>query len=350
MKKLLFRVRYRFASSLVLLMVSSTGSAGDLVQATTDGSLYLLRWGESARVGVAGSDEQVLELPAGARIYDLAATIDGWVATGSVPSGEGFELLVMQNREGERDLLAPPADRRGRYRAQVVALVDDGHLAGVAWIEGDRQDAFEVRAAIWDGANFSAPEVVSPVGPGAQLALRGAVLDDGSWLLVWAAVDGEDDEILWSVRRQEEWSAPARVHRDNSVPDITPALVAVDGGALATWSWFDGNDYRLREARFDGEGWSEPRVFGARGSLEPGYTVHDGIPRLLYQTIDPPTWTLVELDRTGARSRQAVWSGDVVERPLVLDGDEIEVGFRWPQGTEGVDADRERKVPWETTP
>jgi len=331
-------------------MVSSPATAGDLVQATTDGSLYLLGRGENARLGVVGSDEQELELPAGARIYDLAVTIDGWVATGSLPSADDFDLLVLQDREGQRDLLAPPADRRGRYRVQAVALVDDGHLAGVAWIEGDQQDVFEVRAAVWDGANFGPPEVVSPVGPGAQLALEGAVLDDGSWLLVWAAVDGEDDEILWSVRRQESWSTPSRLHRDNSVPDITPALVAIDGGALVAWSWFDGNDYRLRQARFDGESWGEPEVFGERGSLEPGYTVHGESLRLLYQTIAPPTWTVVELDRTGTKTRRAVWKGDIVERPLVLAGDEVEAGLQWPPGAEGLDGERQQAVPWEAEP
>ncbi|MGB6848754.1 MAG: hypothetical protein WBG05_11195 [Thermoanaerobaculia bacterium] len=352
MTKLLFRVRYGLALylALVLLMVSSPGAAGDLVQATNDGSLYLLGRGETARLGVAGSDEQVLELPAGARVYELVATIDGWVATGSLPSENGFDLLVMQDREGGRHTLAPPAGRQGRYRVQAVALVDEGHLAGVAWIEGDQQEVFEVWAAVWDGANFGEPEVVSPVGPGAQLALEGAVLDDGSWLLVWAAVDGEDDEIMWSVRREESWSTPSRLHSDNHVPDVTPALVAIDGGALAAWSWFDGNDYRLRMARFDGEGWSLPEVFGEKGSLEPGFTVHGESVRLLYKTIAPPSWTLEEIDRTGAKTRRAVWSGDITERPLVLGGDEVDAGLQWPQGSGDLDAGRKWPVPWEAEP
>jgi hypothetical protein len=300
MTNLLFRLRYPLVSSLalVLLMVTSPGMAGDLVQATTDGDLYLLGGGERARLGRVGAVEEALNLPAGTRIYDLAATIDGWVATGSLPDDDGYDLVIVQDRAGVRELLAPPTERWGRFRVQVVTLVEEGNLAGIAWVEGDSQADFEVRAAVWDGANFGPAEVVSPVGPGAQLALEGAVLDDGSWLLVWAAVDGEDDEILWSVRRQEEWSAPARVHQDNSVPDITPALVAIDGGALAAWSY-------------------------------------------------PPTWTLTEIDRTGTMIRRAVWSGDVVERPLVLAGDEVEAAFRWPQGAEGLEADREWRVRWE---
>jgi len=350
----LFWQRYRLASSLglVLLMVSSAGRAGDLVQATTDGNLYLLGRGENTRLGRVGAVEQALNLPAGTRIYDLAATIDGWVATGSLPSDDDVDLLVVQDRAGERELLGQPPDRRGRYRVQAVALVDDGHLAGVAWIEGDQQEAFEVRAAVWDGANFGEPEVVSGVGPGAQLALEGAVLADGSWLLVWAAVDGEDDEILWSVRRQESWSTPSRLHRDNSVPDITPSLVAIDGGALVAWSWFDGNDYRLRQARFNGKSWSEPEVFGARGSLEPGFTTHDDSVRLLYRTVEPPSWTLIEYDRTGAETRRAVAEGDIDDRPLVLAGDEIEAVLWWHTKDDEADSVREWRVrvPWETEP
>jgi hypothetical protein len=352
MTRLQSQLCYRLVSSLamILLMVSSSAGAGDLVQATTDGDLYLLGRGEDARLGGVGAVEQALNLPAGSRIYHLAATVEGWVATGSQPSDDGFDLLIVHERAGERVLLPAPPDPSGRYRVQAVALVDDGHLAGVAWIEGDQQDVFEVKAAVWDGANFAPPEVVSPAGPGAQLALAGAVLGDGSWLLIWAAVDGEDDEIMWSVRREEGWSPPTRLHRDNRVPDIAPALVAIDGGALATWSWFDGNDYRLRQARFDGDSWSEPDAFGEKGSLEPGFTVHGESLRLLYQTIDPPTWTVVELDRTGTRIKQAIWRGDIVDRPLVLAGDEVAAGLRWPQGAEGSAAEREQAVPWEAEP
>ena len=153
----------------VLALAPSAAMATDLVQATTNGNLYLLASGQMAWLAAPGAEEQTLDLPTGARIYDLAPTIDGWVAVGSLPSDDGYDLLVLLDREGERRLLAPPSDRRGRYRLQADALVREGNLAGIAWVEGDSQEDFEVRAAVWDGANFGSPEVVSPAGPGARV-------------------------------------------------------------------------------------------------------------------------------------------------------------------------------------
>ena len=167
-------------------------------------------------------------LPSGAGVFDAAAALEsGWLLAGHRPveDGEGRELVLVRGDDGRtEELPAPPSGT-----ATVVSpqpLVEAGELVGLAWLEGSDASALGVRAAGWNGAGFSAAEWVAPPIDGSQLALSGAVLADGSWLLVWSAFDGGDDEILWSRRDGTTWTAPARLHADNRVPDITPVVAA----------------------------------------------------------------------------------------------------------------------------
>ncbi|HEX5760898.1 MAG TPA: hypothetical protein VF121_17045, partial [Thermoanaerobaculia bacterium] len=147
----------------------------------------------------------------------------------------------------------------------------DGELAGLAWLEGADGRSLAVRFARWDGERWARPRTVAAPGPGSQTALAAARLADASWLLAWSRFDGADDEVVWSRSagpEGESWSAPRRIAQDNAVPDVTPALTAVaGGGAVAAWSRYDGEDYRVVTARFDGRGWSAPRAVGPAGSF-----------------------------------------------------------------------------------
>ena len=174
------------------------------------------------------------------------------MAAGSAPDASGGRrLFLLRGDDRASRPLARAPGQAGRQRRGPVLLVDGGRLAGLAWLEGDDDRSFSVRAALWTGQRWQAPERVSFPGPGSQLALTGAVLADGSWLLAWSAFDGHDDEIVWSRRAGSAWQPVKRLYPDNSVPDITPALAATaDGGALIAWSRFDGHGYALRMARF----------------------------------------------------------------------------------------------------
>ena len=173
------------------------------------------------------------------------------------------------------------------------------------WLEGTRQEELSVWSAAWNGDGWGDPELVSPPGPGAQLAPSVAVLGDGSWLLVWAAVDGEDDEILWSRRGDTGWTIPARIHQDNTVPDITPVVAPIRGGALAAWSFLDGRHFRLRTARFDGAAWEVSEPFGFDGSLGPRFVRRAGRPSLLYRTTSPGGWAVTGYDQDGRAANRA---------------------------------------------
>ena len=156
------------------------------------------------------------------------------------------------------------------------ALVEAGELVGLVWLEGSDASALGVRAAAWNGTGFAAAEWVAAPIDGSQLALSAAVLGDGSWLLVWSAFDGGDDEIRWSRRDGEAWSAPARLHAENRVPDITPVVAATADGAIAAWSRYDAGSYRGRVMRFDAAtGWRDEERIGGPHSVFPFFAADD---------------------------------------------------------------------------
>jgi hypothetical protein len=218
-------------------------------------------------------------------------------------------------------------------RRDPVLLVDGGALAGAAWLEGEAGRPLGVWAAPFDGARWGAPEPVAPPGPGSQLALAGAVLDDGSWLLVWSAFDGGDDEIAWARRLGGGWLPAARLSADNAVPDVAPALAATaGGGAVAAWSRYDGREYRLRLARFEGGAWRGEEWAGPPGSLFPSFTGGRDRPWLLYRDAGARGWAVAEVagpEAAGALRLLGLAPGTPAGRPAVIaeDGEPVLV---WP--------------------
>lgn len=322
-----------------------------------------------ARLELPSGERMGFELPEGAELTSVASLDDGWIAAGTTAAADRRELFLVRGREETVSPLAAPGDAGAtddpgdRLRAEPLPLVDRGRLAGLAWLEGKDRKSLAVRFAAWNGAGWEEPVLVSPPGPGSQLALTAARLGDGSWLLAWSAFDGEDDEIVWSrsspgpagAAGPTGWSRPRRLASDNRVPDVTPALTATpDGGALLAWNRHtEGGGYALVASRFQGSRrgrWSAPRELAASGALFPTFEASEasrpGSPRLLVRTTEPRGWALIELDAAGrpARRAEAVEGGGAsAERPAVaVSGSGVT--FRWPaEGTK-------RTAAWRAVP
>jgi hypothetical protein len=312
-----------------------------------DRGLALVDGPRGYRLENAAGAFQELEVPAGVGLTAVRELSDGWIVAGTILSDEQADLLLIRESEGMQTVIEAPGSRVGRSRRGPVPLVERGSLVGVAWLEGDDRERNAVRAAGWNGDSWGEAEEVSPVGDQAQLALDGAVLGDGGWLLVWAAVDGEDEEIVWSRRSAGDWSEARRLHRDNGVPDIVPRVVGVPGGALAAWSRSDGSDYRLKLALFDGEEWIDSGFKGERGSLFPDLVSHDTGATVLYKTVLPPTWSFLDVDRGRIRRRAAIERVGS-QRPLIESRSGSQIILRFP----GVlpSAGLRGSVPWENQP
>ena len=340
--------RLRGLFGLSLLLVAGTGAVRaqiaqpDPIQA---GGMVLTQSAEGARLELRGDRVVRVALPPRGEIASLAPLGTGggreWIAAGSFSEEESSRLfLVTGDRTGSRPL-PEPAGQKGAVRLNPVLLVEDGTLAGLAWLEGDGGTKLSVRAAAWDGRSWGAVETVSLPGPGSQAGLTGAVLADGSWLLVWDAVDGEDDEIVWSRRpgRQGETWTPVRpVSLNNHVPDVNPTLTATGSagstgsGALLAWSRYDGEGYRLRTARFDGIGeghWKDERAAGPTHTMHPAFVRDGDHIWLVYRSGQPRSWAVLELSDSGRTLRRASALSALDERPVVREESEG-LRLRWP--------------------
>jgi hypothetical protein len=311
---------------------------------------------------LAAAGEARLELPSGQRVtarlpegavLDVTASLDigesGWLAAGTQPAAgpstgpsAARDLLLLTGDGQTVTTLPAPPEKTGSVRQEPLPLVDGGRLAGLVWLEGENRRSFGVRFAAWNGAGWESPEIIAPPGPGSQLALTAAHLRDGSWLLAWSAFDGHDDEIVWSRRpggANGSWSRPQRVAADNSVPDITPALTAVNGGALLAWSRYDTGlgEYQVVVSRFDKGRWTAPVATGPAGSLYPTFEPSSALDpsnaaRMLYRTAGPRGWEVLDLDAAGRVSRRAAIVNAASARPVVTSAAAGNPGvlFRWP--------------------
>lgn len=346
-------------SALCLLVLGAFPCFGqsDSFQASRAGETWTLSTAaniaDTARLETPTGHTLRLALPPGAEISSLVALDDGddgWALAGSVDAADGRRRLFLMTGGAEgapRSLPEPPA-QTGRERRFPVLLAEDGHLAGLVWLEGDNVQSFGVHAAAFAGRRFRAPETVSPPGPGSQMGLTGAVLADGSWLLAWSAYDGEDTGIVWSRRLGGNWLPVHAVSAaENRVPDITSALTATDHGALLAWSRYEEDGYRLRLARFEGGEWRGEEAAGPAGSLYPSWSGGPDRPRLLYFTAAPRGWAAAEFDGSGKIVRQAATTAGMApypERPVISDGagSAGEMELRWPN------RDRQAVAPWKT--
>jgi hypothetical protein len=137
------------------------------------------------------------------------------------------------------------------------------------------------------------------------------------------------------------------VAADNAVPDTTPALTAVPGGALLAWSRYDGNDYRVVTSRFRSGTWTRPETAAGAGTFYPTFEpAGSGKPLLLYRTADPQGWEALAVDTAGRPVRRAFVQTAGKARPRIT-GTADGVTFRWP-AVAGPGA--ERAAAWERKP
>ena len=289
--------------------------------------------GSALRVEDGEKSLPALDLPAGTRLKSAALVAGGWLAAGSHPhEGGGSELLLLAGDGAQGREIAPPEPRAGRLRAEPVWLAARGHGVGLLWLEGDARRSLALRFAPFDGVGFGPPVTVAPPAAGSQLALAATPLADGSFLAVWSAFDGADDEILWSRLADGRWSEPALLGADNGVPDITPAVASLGDGAIAAWNRYDPElaAYRLVTSRLEGGSWSEP-VAGPPGALYPSFEILDGTLYLVHLRATPPRgWGFLRLTADGRPAGGGSVATPHAERPLLVPSrDPGGLALRW---------------------
>ena len=306
------------ATSLFVFLVLTGGSQAAVgpTLKTSAGEILVLDRERGAVIQSPDGRQVTLPLSTAAKVSDFRRCGEKWFAAAVDYETAGPALRLMQGQGSTAEALPSPVDAQAVMLAQPLFVADSEALHAVVWLAGDAHHQLAVQAARWLDGTWSEPVTLSPPGKGTQIALSTATLRDGASLVVWAAFDGTDDEILWSRWLDGAWSQPRAIAEDNAVPDITPQLFTTSDGALVAWSRYDGNDYRVNVSRFDGESWSRPVVVGPKGSTAPSFD-DAAKPYLLYHQADPRAWGIMELDDFGKVRRQAIFQGNAAQRPIL---------------------------------
>lgn len=271
-----------------------------------------------------------------------------WAAAGTRPSksGSAREAFVVLGRGLKVEKTFRARERGEVSISEPTPLLAAGTLRGLAWFRqpknGDARAASLV-VAPFNGRRFGRPKVISPQGPGSQLALAAAPLGAREWVLAWSRFDGQDDEIAWSRGTPGGSWSKVQIATANEVPDITPTLAAHDGGVMLSWARFESGNYRVAVSRFEDGRFAASLSVGAAGSVFPSF-LPKGSGRseetfLLYRTARPRGWEVAEIDRVGQVMRRAAISGEVganSERPRVTLAPSG-VGFRWASASDDGD-------------
>lgn len=248
-------------------------------------------------------------------IEELVEFDTGWAAAGGRAVGDRRELVVVVDGAAGVERLQRVPKQFGDLRVRPVPLADRDGLEGLAWLEGDAPTSFEVRVAEWTGAVWGPSTRISTARRGGQAGLVGAVLDDGRWLLVWSGSDGRGSELFWSVRESGRWTVPRKLTAPNRVPDVTPSLVRVPGGALLAWARRQDSGYVLQAARF-GSGWTAPRRLGPADAWSPRFAELADTGRFLLHR-SAGGWVAVEVDANGRELRRTEVDSEHRERPVL---------------------------------
>ena len=325
-----------FGTLLVLLVSSPLGAERDSASAEST----VLRQPASSRHGTVlssrpGKASVTIEnrvsrvrLRRNERLTTIAEVADGWAAAGIREGANGSRVIVVQEAGAGVERLSSPPGSTGRHRLLPRLLVEPEGLGGVAWLEGERRDRMEVRAAQWTGGGWTPAAVVSASGPGSQTGLSQAVLADGSWLLVWSRFDGVDNEIYWSRWAGNAWSVPQPIEAGDRVPDVTPTLLASGEGALLAWSEYTRDGYRVRAAAFEGGIWRAVELPLGSGALYPELRRQPQGTYLLYRSALEPGWGVAELNSTGGVLRISKLRATRADRPILRPSGSA-MGFQW---------------------
>ena len=193
-------------------------------------------------------------------------------------TGSGSRIMaaeILDGRAGPAVQVSSAAARWCRFPA--IAETAEGET-WIAWVDGS-METDGIVASHGRAGRFSPPEVVSGIDTSEDLVPQVGFDRVGSTVVVWAGLDGHDDEILWSRRGADgTWSREARIHADNAVPDITPSLARDGHGVLhVAWSMYEADGYQVMTSPFDGRAWGPAvRVSPGTGAATLPRAVADG--------------------------------------------------------------------------
>jgi lysophospholipase L1-like esterase/fibronectin type 3 domain-containing protein len=195
-----------------------------------------------------------------------------YLSVGRLTTGGVFEEWAAFATSGE--ILSPDLDIDAESKPWLIWVeYSSGEYSGGEYSSGE----YRVRAAgsgVSDSQVINGPYTASALSPSICAGVHGEV-----WAF-WTGRDNGRDEIFSSLYRNDNWSAPYKLDADDRFPHIRPAA-AIDGNGRprAVWSAYDGEDYRIYSAAWNGVRWlpEEKISAGQASGLVPAITFLDGV-------------------------------------------------------------------------
>ncbi len=262
---------------------------------------------------------RAIELGAAGEVTSLAVTGAQWIVAGDRVTVDDRRVVFVQRGDRETvsqlGLDAPEAP----LQTQARLLTHGDELVGLAWMQGSGSRRLVPWFASFDGNSFVGAQPISEPGRGSQTGLTATALNDGSVMVVWVKFDGVDDEIVARRWDGAVWSETTTLTA-NEVPDVSPSVIATEGGALVAWSRYENRGYRIALARIEGGRKIAETSLGQAGSHYPSLSSDDaGRTRLLFFDSPGDAWNLLELAPEGRVLRSSRMEGDARERPAIVD-------------------------------
>jgi lysophospholipase L1-like esterase len=205
--------------------------------------------------------------------FDFSPSNSAWIAW-IHHSGGAFRVCVRDAGTGRTWIVSPPS-LLSASGARVIASGSEGPW--VFWI-GQELGRDEIFFSRFDGRDWSPAARLNATSTVPHLYLDAAADPAGRPWLVWSAYDGEDYEIYWARWNGSAWSAEEKL-TDNRDADAFPSLAFLRGvGPIVVWN--RSGRRGAVHARFMEAGVWGPEVEVAGGAgrviVDPRTVVRDG--------------------------------------------------------------------------
>ena len=182
-------------------------------------------------------------------------------------------------------------------RSVSIAL-DQNSNPWIFWSHFDGK-TFSIQYAYWTGINWSPAFNLEQADNRWDTSIEAVFTSEGHIWAAWSWEDGNDDEIVFSYYNGTSWNTKKRIHENNSIPDIDPAI-GLDSNQepVIVWLRYNDNHYRLYYSYHKNSVWSTPAlVYKDNNSIEnsnPMLYQENGHLKLLFKNqfgIYGSTWT-----------------------------------------------------------
>ena len=159
-----------------------------------------------------------------------------------------------------------------------ISSGDDGRIWAV-WSRQDKKKSF-LEFTIFSSSKWVKPRKIN-TGLDNNKSVTVIVDKNNIPWIAWAGVEDKYPDVFWSRWNGQRWDLPVKVHADNDVPDINPALVLDDSGYInLSWQTFADGKYVTVSKTWDGQQWQVSSLDSEKVEINTIFAEHKIMPNI----------------------------------------------------------------------